>query len=48
MPVQRLEDFTLVYNTDVISVLGIEEDEVLKYAESIGIPSKAVTTVAAG
>ncbi len=47
MPVQRVEDFTLVYNTDVLESLGIAEEDVTAYAEAGGVPSKAVTTVIA-
>ncbi|MCQ2437545.1 MAG: substrate-binding domain-containing protein [Clostridia bacterium] len=47
MPVQRVEDFNLVYNTEVIEVLGVAEDDVKAYAESIGLPCEAVTTVTA-
>ena len=47
MPVQRVEDFTLVYNTDVLEVLGIAEEDVVAYAESVELPSRAETTVTA-
>ena len=47
LPVQRVEDFTLVYNTDVIAALGIDEADVTAYADSVGLPSQAVETVTA-
>ncbi len=47
MPVERVEDFTLVYNTDVLEALGIAEEDVIAYADSVEVPYKAVTTVTA-
>ena len=47
LPVQRVEDFTLVYNTDVIAALDIDEADVTAYADFVGLPSQAVETVTA-